>query len=130
MVKFNYERSQNTASKLIAKFGGKGFVLKLVPGSGGAGNRGKPTYTPHPVDLVVIDYTINERASSFQVGDQTSIEETDKHIFVSMRGLTVTIEETDRIQTPSGKSYEIIPPVRILDPSEETIVFYEIQGRL
>jgi hypothetical protein len=118
MAGFNYGRAQNTADRLIKKFGGAGVILKFVAP---VDSRSKPTYTRVPVALVVIDY--NNR----QV-DGTRILATDKQIFVSAKSIA-EITPDDRVEDASGATYEIVPPVKLLDPSGSKNVLFEIQGR-
>lgn len=114
MAKFNYGRAQNTADRLITRYGaiGKLLVLSKV--------NGKSIYTPQNATMVVLDY------QNKQV-DGTRIKSTDKQIFVSVKGIT-EISENDRIQDADGVTYEIVPPVKPLRPATTTVL-YEIQGR-
>lgn len=109
-TKFNYAKSQNTADKLIKKFGGRGAIQQY------------PSYTEYPVDLVVLDY-------EDRLVDGTRIKSTDKQIFVSVKGLAITIALEDRIKDAGGTVYEIVPPLKPLDPSGAKVVFVEVQGR-
>lgn len=118
MANFNYARAQNTADRLIKKFGGTGAILKYVAP---VDSRSKPTYTPVPVALVVLDY------ANRQV-DGTRILATDKQIYVSAKSID-EIDVEDRVQDASGATYEIVPPVKKLDPSGSKNVFFEIQAR-
>jgi hypothetical protein len=115
---FNYARSAATAQRLIEKFGQKGKLLKYVEP---ASSNVKPTYTTiNDVGMVVLDY------STRQI-DGTRIQANDRMIYVGVRNVS-DISPVDRIQDATGATYEIIDPVKPLNPGG-VVVFYEIQGR-
>jgi len=116
MAKFNYAKSQNTADKLITKFGALGQLLVYTKGVGGA----RPTYTPRDVQMAVLEY------DNRQV-DGTRIKATDKMIYLSAKGIA-EIKSTDRLRDAEGIEYEIVPPVKPLKPAGTT-VYFEVQGR-
>jgi hypothetical protein len=120
MATFNYSRSQNTADRLIKKFGQRGHLMRYVAP---LTSRDRPTYTPVPINMAVLDYDKGQI-------DGTRILATDKLIYVSAKGLTVEIDPNDRIRDRRGVSYQIVPPLRPLDPSSEVVVYYELQGRV
>lgn len=124
MADFNYVKSQQTADKLIAKFGGK---LK-----GKVRRDGTPTGTPTrpipgapveiPCTLVAVDYTVRER----QV---LNVQEGAKRIIVSPLGLPAGFELmiTDTLVTADGEGYTIVPPIGKFKPTT-LILFYDCQG--
>ena len=115
MAGFNYARAVNTADRLIKRFGQSGKLLSSTA------TTGKPTFTPHDVSLVVLDYRVDQI-------DGERIRANDRQIYVATKGLAVEITPEDRIQDAAGSIYEIIAPVMPLNPAGTT-VFYQIQGR-
>ncbi len=118
MAGFNYAKSQNTADRLIKKFGQVGAIMKYVAP---VDTRSKPTYTPQPCSLVVLDY-------SNSLIDGTRITAKDRQIYVSVKGIG-NIAEEDRIRDAAGQVYEIMPPIKQLNPGGIN-VYWEIQGRI
>lgn len=112
MAGFNYPKSQNTAHRLIKKFGAEGFILRF------------PNYDPEPVTLVVTNY------SNRQI-DGTRIQQGDRQIFISPRnrfgGDLAEPRLEDRIRDANGVDYEIVNsnPVK---PATVAVLF-EVQGR-
>lgn len=113
MGKFNYNKSQNTAHKLIDKFGAAGSVMRHAT-----------AYAAEPVTLVVVNY------SNRQV-DGTRIREGDRLIYISVKapggGIVAEPGIADRIQDSSGVVYEIINSSPVA-PAGIPVV-YEVQGR-
>lgn len=114
MAKFNYSRSAQTAQKLIDKFGGKGVVHKMIKGSG------KPTFTPFPVDLVILEYEDRDV-------DGTRVKASDRLIYVSTRNFNEEITSDDTVTDVKGATYAIVR-ARPLSPADTT-VYWELQGR-
>lgn len=115
MAKFNYAKSRNTASRLIEKFGQRGAIQRYTAGSG------RPTYPETPCDLVVLDYRTDQI-------DGTRITSKDRIIYISMKGIDFELAKEDRIRDGTGTVYEIIPPLKPLNPGGTT-VYVEVQGR-
>jgi hypothetical protein len=114
---FNYARSRSTAEKLIAKFGMAGVIRRQT-------NTG-PAYDPvvidtdYPCTLVVLEY---EDARI----DGALIRQSDKLIYVSTKGLTITPTEADRV-IAHGDTFAI-ESIKPLSPAGLT-VFWELQAR-
>lgn len=121
MADFNYVKSQRTADKLIAKFGGKlgGKIIRTPAGTGPKSNPGKGVPVETPCTCVVVEYTTKERVDN-------SIQRTSKRMLVSPLNLPITIEATDEIVAPDGSTYKIIAPMTILKP-KDVIVLYDLQ---
>ena len=121
MADFNYVKSQRTADKLIAKFGGKlgGKVIKTPKGNGPKSNPGKGAPVETPCTCVVVEYTTRERS-------ENSIERTSKRMLVSPLNLPVVIALEDEMVAPDGTTYKIVPPMTILKP-KDIIVLYDLQ---
>ena len=117
MTAFNYARSRATAEKLIAKFGMAAVIRRQT-------NTG-PAYDPvvidtdYPCTLVVLEY---EDARV----DGTLIRQTDKLIYLSTKGLTITPTEADKV-IASADAYAILS-IKPLSPAG-LIVFWELQAR-
>lgn len=124
MADFNYVKSQNTADKLIAKFGGKkkGLIIRA----------GTPTGTPTrpipgvpveiPATLVAVDYTVKERQA-------LNVQEGAKRILVSPLGLPAGFDLmiSDILQTADGEQYTIVPPIGKFKPTT-LVLFYDCQA--
>ena len=123
MADFNYVKSQQTADRLIAKFGGKmkGKIHREVI-TGGTVTR--PEITPQviPCTCVAVDYSIKERQA-------LSVQEGGKRIMISPLGLPSGFELkiTDIVETADGGKYTIVPPINELKPTN-VIVYYDVQG--
>ncbi len=125
MADFNYVKSQKTADKLIRKFGGAGKIIRPTVGSGPKSNPGQGAPIEIPVICVVVDYTVQERTDS-------RIERDSKRMLVSplgMNGAQVTVELTDSIVGPDGNTYDIVPPLSVLNP-KGIVVLWDLQVRL
>jgi hypothetical protein len=119
--RYNYSRAEQTARKLIKKFGQTGEILRFVPGTGQSGAKTPPSYNPAPAIFAVLDYTTRQI-------DGTRITVDDRLIYLSTEGLTSPPTLSDRIKDVTGQEYEIVPPLRVLNPAGN-VVYYEIQGR-
>lgn len=123
MAEFNYKKSQQTADKLITKFGGKmkGFIIREER-TGGTDVR--PEYTPQniPCSCVAVDYTIKER-------NALNVKEGAKRIMVSCIGLPdgFVLQTNDVIRTRDNLDFTIVPPESAFTPTNIT-VFYDVQG--
>ena len=112
-----YARLQATAERLVAKFGQQGTVTRMEP----SGPAYEPMLTPtdYPCKLVVMDY--EDRAV-----DGTLILRTDKLIYLSTQGLSITLDRADTISA-GGQTFAI-ENVKQINPAG-LIVYYEVQGR-
>jgi hypothetical protein len=116
MATFDYTRSRATAERLIAKFGMAGAIRRQT-------NSG-PAYDPttidtdYPCTLVVLEYDDSKI-------DGTLIRRTDKLIYLSTQGLSITPADSDRII--AGEEFSIAN-IKPLSPAGLTL-FYEIQAR-
>lgn len=123
MADFNYKKSQQTADKLISKFGGKmkGVILRETI-TGGTSVRPETTPSEIPCTCVAVDFTIRERQA-------LNVQEGAKRIMISPLGLPVGFELliTDVVRTADGQEYTIVPPINQLKPTDTT-VFYDVQG--
>lgn len=117
MATFDYAKSRATAERLIAKFGMAGTIRRSVSSG--------PSYDPVITDvdyacqLVVLDYEDSKV-------DGTLIRKSDKMIYISTAGLTITMSESDKV-IADGKEYAV-EKLKPLSPAG-LVVFYEVQGR-
>jgi hypothetical protein len=120
MTEFNYIKSQATADKLIAKFGGKlkGKIIRTPVGSGPKSNPGKGAPVEYPCTCVVVNWDKGRRIDS-------EAERNTQRMLVSPLGLTIELELSDKIQAPDGKVYKILPPMNVLKP-QTVIVLYDL----
>jgi hypothetical protein len=116
MATFDYARSRSTAEQLIAKFGMAGSIRRQT----NTGSSYDPVTidTDYPCTLVVLEYEDGKI-------DGTLIRRTDKLIYLSTQGLTITPTEADLIIADQTFSIANIKP---LSPAGLTL-FYEIQAR-
>lgn len=123
MAEFNYAKSQQTADKLISKFGGK-LAGKIIRETITGGTTTRPETTPEeiPCTCVAVDYTIRERQA-------LNVQEGAKRIMISPLGLPSGFELklTDVVVTRDGRLYTIVPPINELKPTNIT-VYYDVQG--
>jgi len=114
---FNYARSQATASRLIAKFGMTGAIVRLTK----SGPSYDPTVTEasHACVLVDLDYKDT-------LIDGSNIKRGDRMVYVAMQGLDIVPSVADKI-TINTVQHAIIS-VKPLSPAG-LVVFYEIQAR-
>jgi hypothetical protein len=114
---FNWARAQNTAERLITKFGySDGKIIREI----NVGTKYDPVKVPQEYDckLVVLDYEDRKV-------DGKLILRSDKLIYVSAKDLAIQPSTNDKIF--AGKTYNIID-VKPLNPAGIP-VFYEVQGR-
>lgn len=123
MAEFNYAKSQQTADKLISKFGGK-LKGKIIRETIMGGTQTRPETTPEeiPCTCVAVDYTVRERQA-------LSVQQGAKRIMISPLGLPIGFELklTDVIVTRDTRRYTIVPPINELKPTN-VVVFYDVQG--
>lgn len=117
MATFDYARSRATAEKLIAKFGTTGAIRRQV--------KSGPSYDPVITDVDYACQLVTLEYSDKDV-DGTLIRNTDKLIYVSTAGLTITLEKSDKI-IAAGEEYAI-ENLKPLSPAG-IVVYYEAQGR-
>ena len=110
---FNYARAKKTATRLIKNFGQTGtlhvFSRDLA---------GDVEYTTVSVLMAVVNYEDRQI-------DGTRITEQDRLIYVEAKH---EITPNDRIEDAAGTLYEVISPVKPINPGGITVV-YEVQGR-
>ncbi len=115
---FDYADMRDVAEELIAEFGMPGAIVRMT-------QTGGPDYDPtlepipHPCQLVVMNYEDREV-------DGALILSTDKKLYVSTAGLSITLERSDKI-VADGVAYSI-EKLKPLSPAG-VIVFWEVQGR-
>jgi hypothetical protein len=116
MTSFDYARSRATAERLIAKFGMAGAIRRKT--STGPAYDPSFTTTDYLCKLVVLNYEDSKI-------DGSLIRRTDKMIYLSTEGLSITPTEADSIVAETA--YQIIN-IKPLSPAG-TVVFWEIQAR-
>lgn len=117
MAGFDYARSRATAERLIAKFGAVGAIRRSV--TSGPDYDPEITDTDYACTLVTLEY------DDAKV-DGTLIRKTDKLIYVSTAGLSITLAESDKV-VAAGDVYAI-ENLKPLSPAG-IVVFWEVQGR-
>lgn len=114
---FDYSEVRAVAEELIAEFGAAGVIRRSTTSG--------PDYDPVITDadygcqLVTLEYSDKDV-------DGTLIRNTDKLIYVSTAGLTITLEKSDKI-IAAGEEYAI-ENLKPLSPAG-IVVFWEVQGR-
>jgi hypothetical protein len=118
---FDYGRARRTAERLIARFGQPGAIRRGADTSGGDSTNGLTPDSGAPTDssdftctLVVLDYSEEERASSL-------IEQTDRKVLISTKGLT--IEPTNDDALVVGADVLQIVSVMPLAPGPVTVLW-------
>lgn len=117
MAQFDYARARQTAERLIAKFGTAGAIRRTV--TSGPDYDPEITDTDYACTLVTLEY------DDAKV-DGTLIRKTDKLIYVSTAGLSITLAESDKV-VAAGEVYAI-ENLKPLSPAG-IVVYYEVQGR-
>lgn len=117
MATFDYARSRATAERLIAKFGTAGAIRRAV--TSGPDYDPDITETDYLCTLVTLEYDDRDI-------DGTLVLSTDKKIYVSTKGLSITLEKRDSV-IADGKAYAI-ERLKPLSPAG-IVVFWEVQGR-
>lgn len=112
-----YEEMRDVAEEMIAEFGTTGAIRRTVQSG--------PSYDPvltdtdYPCKLVTLEYDDRDI-------DGTLVLSTDKKIYVSTQGLSITLDKSDRV-IADGKAYAI-ERLKPLSPAG-IVVFWEVQGR-
>jgi len=120
-MSYDYSGIKGTAEKLISRFGKTVSVRRSTAPTGGSNwDPGAPTTKDYSAKGVVLDYSSHER-------DGTFIKATDKKLLLSTEGLTITPGLDDAI-VAGGLVYQIVPPLKPLEPGDTTIL-WEIQIR-
>lgn len=117
MATFDYAKSRATAERLIARFGTTGAIRRSV--KTGPDYDPEITDTDYPCTLVTLEYDDAKL-------DGTLIRKTDKLIYVSTAGLSITLAESDKV-VAGGEVYAI-ENLKPLSPAG-IVVYYEVQGR-
>lgn len=117
MATFDYTEMQAVAEELIAEFGTTGAIRRMV--TSGPDYDPEITETDYACTLVTLEYDDAKI-------DGTLIRKTDKMIYVSTAGLTITLAESDKV-IAAGEAYAI-ENLKPLSPAG-IVVYYEIQGR-
>ena len=117
MAGFDYAEVRAVAEELIGEFGTTGAIRRSVTSG--------PDYDPeiietdYPCTLVTLEYDDRDI-------DGALVLSTDKKIYVSTQGLSITLEKSDRV-IADGKAYAI-EKLKPLSPAG-IVVYYEVQGR-
>ncbi|MGO4449110.1 hypothetical protein AB4Y96_09300 [Phyllobacterium sp. TAF24] len=119
MLKFDYAKSQNTALRLLDKFGMTGQIVRETPGTGPAYDPGEPVITSYPCTLAVLKFDNKDI-------DGTLVKATDKKVYVAAKGLAIVPTTTDRLSIV-GAQHTIVR-VMPLNPAG-IVVYFEIQAR-
>lgn len=116
-MSYNYPNIRATAERLIARFGQAGTIVRVT----NSGDAWSPTQSEesHAVTLVDLDY-------SDVAVDGTLIKRTDRMVYVSTAGVTITPGIADKI-TIGGVAHEVVT-VKPLSPGG-VVVLWEIQAR-
>lgn len=119
MNKFNYARAQNTALRLLEKFGQLSSIIRDVPGSGPIWDPGEPTPTPHACTMAALKFDNKDI-------DGTLIKASDKKVYIAAKGLSIAPTTTDKLMI-GGVSHAIMR-VMPLNPAGID-VYFEVQAR-
>lgn len=114
-----FARLQETARKLITKYGQQGTVTRHVAPD--PVNGGDPVATPYTATLIPLAYNARDI-------DGTNILAGDVQIYISSVGLAIVPATGDFVATADGKTYRIINN----DPNNYdgiTNVVFIVQGR-
>jgi hypothetical protein len=117
MSGFDYERSRDTAERLIKKFGRDAVLVKVT--DSGVAYDPTQTETEYPCILAVLEYKDKDI-------DGTLVQRGDKMVYVSTQGLQDALSKQDKIII-DGEVHQIIYPVQI-NPAG-TVVYYKAQIR-
>ncbi|WP_313609340.1 hypothetical protein [Rhizobium sp.] len=114
MATFDYARARATAERLIAKFGTTGAIRRDVK----TGPDYDPEITPadYPCTMVILEIDISKI-------DGTLIQQGDRMVYVSTKGLTIEVTVSDKLVIV-GKEH-VIKQCRPLSPAGLT-VYYEL----
>lgn len=114
MATFDYARARATAERLIAKFGTTGAIRRTVTSG--------PDYDPeiietdYPCTLVILEIDISKI-------DGTLIQQGDRMVYVSTKGLTIEVTVSDKLVI--AEKEHVIKQCRPLSPAGLT-VYYEL----
>lgn len=117
MSLFNYAGMSETAKRLIARFGKSGTIRRTT--SSGDPFNPTQTTTDYACILVVLEFANKDI-------DGTLIRQTDRMVYVSTAGLTITPAVTDKIIINTAPLSII--NVKPLQPGD-TVLMYELQCR-
>ena len=106
MSAFNYARSQQTAERLIVRFGQVGKHRRGV--------------TDTPIKLAVLEYTAREM-------DGTRVQVGDRRIYISPIGAPSDIKAGDKIIDAAGVPYVVVV-ASPLSPAG-IVAYWDVQGR-
>lgn len=115
-----YARLQQTANRLILKYGQVGKVTRYTAPSGSEG--GEPTPDIHAAKILPLTYDI-------RLIDGTRITTADRQIYISSVGLSIEPRPDDVVTDAKGVEYTIIAG----DPNNYdglTNVVFIVQGRI
>jgi len=112
-----YTRAQNTADRLITKYG-KDIVISKKTNTGDAWNPTQST-TTQTVKGAVLDYSQNNI-------DGTLVLSGDKQVYITARDLDFAVEKEHTL-TIDGANYAIVNLIT-LKPAD-VVVYYEAQAR-
>jgi hypothetical protein len=116
---FNYFRAQETALRLLDKFGAAGEIWRDVPGGGPVYDPGEPTIQKTPCRLAVLKFDNKDI-------DGTLIKATDKKVYIAAKVLAIVPATTDKLMI-GGLSHTI---VRVMPLNPAGIdVYFEVQAR-
>lgn len=114
MAQFDYARARATAERLIAKFGTTGAIRRSV--TSGPDYDPEITETDYACTLVILEIDISKI-------DGTLIQQGDRMVYVSTKGLTIEVTVSDTLVI-AGKEH-VIKQCRPLSPAGLT-VYYEL----
>lgn len=117
MVNALYPKLQQTAARLIAKFGQAGAIRRTT--TSGPAYDPETVTTDHPCQLAVMQYTDDKI-------DGTLIMRGDKLVYLSTAGLSVEPSTADKVLI-GGEEHAIVN-VKPLSPAG-LVVFWEVQAR-
>jgi hypothetical protein len=117
---FNYFRAQETALRLLDKFGSAGEIWRDALGGGPVYDPGDPTIQKTPCTAAVLAIELKDV-------DGTLVKSTDRTAYVAAKGLAIEPTTTDRLVF-NGKSYTIVK-VAPLQPAD-TIVYHKLFVRV
>lgn len=122
-MSFNYARTANTASRLLANFGADATVIKQTAGDyAPETGQASITSTNYTAKAVLLNYTEKETGELLSAG--TLIEKTDKKIILERFD---AVPDVDDLITFNSVTYRIVN-VKTLSPSGY-IVIHECRVR-
>lgn len=124
---FDYDAILDKADTLLVNFGQTMTLVEVDQGTYNpdtGGHSGAST-TNHSVTGVILEYSA--RAGGNRLADGSLIEETDRKVLISPKGMTVVPQAGRHRLTVGSDTYEIVR-VKQLSPAG-TNVLYELQVR-